>query len=64
VQEVHVDHKVNVLPIIGEVFQGHLEPLEVIDIGSVDGESASTVALPRAENRLTGEAPTKEELFP
>jgi hypothetical protein len=65
VQEVHVDHKVNVLPIIGEVFQGHLEPLEVIDIGAIDGDSARTVALPSPENRLQdGDDPTKEELFP
>lgn len=37
-QEVTHEHKVNVLPIIGEAFKGELEPLDVIDI---DGQAVA-----------------------
>lgn len=65
-QEINVEHKVNVLPIVGEAFKGELEPLRVVDVLDVtpEGSTTTSVALPEAEHPQPQPQPPQRELTP
>jgi hypothetical protein len=60
-QEVTHEHKVNVLPIIGESFKGELEPLDVIDIdGQAVADTSSTLPTQTYSTPTPTPAPAQE----
>lgn len=64
-QEVTHEHKVNVLPIIGEAFKGELEPLEVIDIdGQAVADTSSALPTQTTTHSTQNSTQEPEEVLP